>query len=145
MKPNFKTAAQLGILPEERKALIAFVEAPALGRVVSVNGHAHYYDQAHSSNQEQAETNECGTAGCVAGFIFAHARAVQGKRTLRGARNAQDYLDAACESELGDIYDWDEKPIAPLLNELFRHGEDEKLAYAKKVVVKALKTGRVDW
>lgn len=102
--PKYRTAAQLGILPEERKALIAFVNAPALGRTIALNGHAHYYDQGEAQNYTEAEENHCGTAGCVAGFVFAHARVVQGKRTLRQARDAEAPGDWIIKGVKGEFY-----------------------------------------
>lgn len=140
MTSKYKTAAQLGILPEERTALIAFVDAPALGRTIAVNGHAHYYDQGRVDSEELAEANECGTAGCVAGFVFAHVRRVQGKRSLRGARDAELYINRATD------YDYEaDGPTVPFLEEIFSQGEPQKLSHTKKVVDKALRTGHVDW
>lgn len=149
----YLTAKQLGILPEERKGLIAFVETPSLGRTLAVNGKAHLYDQGDIDNEEKAEENECGTAGCIAGFVFAHVRHVQKIKTLRSARNASDYIDAACEDKgqfEGDDSDeadwnWVEKHIAPLLADLYSEGGDRTLVEAKKVVSKALRTGKVAW
>lgn len=150
---KYKTAKQLGILPEERTALIAFASAPALGRTIALNGRAHYYDQGHAQDGEQAEENHCGTAGCVAGFVFAHARYVQGKRKLRGATNADDYISAAGDIAHHSVPDeicarpddknW--KPTVPLLYELYSEGSERKLPEAQRVVAGMLRTGRVRW
>ena len=123
---------------------------------ISVNGHAHYYDQDSAEDEKRAEENECGTAGCIAGFVFAHARHVQKKRTLRGARAARDYIrHAACIIPPG--YDQngvrvtegcdDEVPegAVPILYHLYREGGDTKLAEARKVVERMLRTGKVVW
>lgn len=136
----YKTAKQLGILPEERKALIAFVKAPFLGRTIEVNGHAHYYDQNGADNPSEAEENECGTAGCVAGYVYAHAKIVQKVRRLRGCKNADEYIGCATE-----YHDQDEEPVAPVLYHLYIEGGDHKLAEARRVVDKMLRTGRVEW
>lgn len=139
-KPKYLTAEKLGILPAERKALIAFVEAPALGRIVAVNGKAHYYDQSEVQDTWVAERNECGTAGCVAGFVFAHARHVQKLRTLRGGRSAQAYINASFAD------DKDFNPKTPLLNDLYEDGDSTRsLAEARAVVKRALTTGKVRW
>lgn len=140
---KYLTAAKLGILPEERKALIAFVDARTLGRIIEVNGHAHYYDQGHAANEWQAVENECGTAGCVAGFVFAHAKAVQGKRKLRGEDTAACYINAATDQAYDEYHNCE--PVCPLLSDLYTEGQDHKLAEARKVVYKALRTGRVEW
>lgn len=143
--PKYMTAAQLNILPAERKALIAFVQAPALGRIVSVNGKAHYYDQGHASDDEQAKVNECGTAGCVAGFVFAHALHVQGLRSLRKMRSADDYIGEACD-ERYDEETLEYEPVSELLTDLFSEGSSNRsLAEAKAVVDKMLRTGEVKW
>lgn len=127
-----KTAKGLGILPKELKALKAFVTAPALGRTVSVNGHAHYYKQNKIEIEYLAEENECGTAGCVAGFVFAHAKHVQGVRRLRGSRSATGYYNQAMDTViLRDLYG--------------QTGGTHKLATARKVVTKMLATGKVHW
>lgn len=139
-KPKYLTAAELGILPAERKALIAFVEAPALGRIVSVNGKAHYYNQGQVDIPNTAAEHECGTAGCVAGFVFAHARHVQKLKLLRGASGARGYAEAAWE------VDADDNPVCPLLSDIYAQGNNEiALAKARKVVAHALTTGKVKW
>ena len=148
---TYRSAKHLGILPEEREALIAFVKAPALGRIVSVNGHAHYYDQEHASDKDQAKENECGTAGCVAGFVFAHVSTVQGKRHLRGARNADQYIDKATHTDktdsIADYYweDDDGKPDIPVLHELYTMGGEWKLSTTRRVVDGLLRLGKVRW
>lgn len=139
-KQKYLTAEKLGILPEERTALIAFVTAPSLGCIIAVNGHAHYYDQATVDNKETAGVTDCGTAGCVAGFVFAHAQVVQKKRTLRREKSPQSYIDQACSK------DWAAgRYESPLLHSLYREGKHWKLAQAKKVVDRALRTGNVVW
>jgi hypothetical protein len=147
--PKYLTASQLGILPEERKALIAFATAPALGRTISVNGHVHYYDQGDYNDEEAAEYNECGTAGCVAGFVFAHARHVQKKRTLRGQRSVEDYFYSATEYKgqaEDDVWTGTYDPLVPLLRELYSESNsDQKLVHARKVVKRMLRTGKVNW
>jgi hypothetical protein len=141
---KYLTADQLNILPEERKALIAFANATTLGRIVSLNGKAHYYDQGVADAPEVAEENHCGTAGCVAGFVFAHARVIQGKRSLRGQRSADEYIEAAfehVENKGGEL-----TPVAPLLDELY--GESYSgwtLPDAQRVVGNMLRTGKVKW
>lgn len=139
-KPKYLTAEKLGILPEERTALIAFVTAPSLGCIIAVNGHAHYYDQATVDSKETAGMSDCGTAGCVAGFVIAHAQVVQKKRYLRNAKRPQSYIDEACSK------DWaTDRYKAPLLHSLYREARRQKLAQAKKVVDRALRTGNVVW
>tara|TARA_R110000868_G_scaffold158980_2_gene387418 strand:+ start:1079 stop:1513 length:435 start_codon:yes stop_codon:yes gene_type:complete len=141
---KYKTAKQLGILPEEHKALVAFVKAPVLGRTISVNGHAHYYDQELTNDRYTAKENECGTAGCVAGFVLAHVQNVQKKRKLRGYSTPWNYIEAAWHAP------WNEKtykhePVCPILYDLYSEVDEHKLAEARRVVDKMLKTGRVDW
>ena len=129
-KPIYLSAKQLGILPEERKALIAFVNAPALGNNIAMNGHAHHYNQGTAESDDLAEKNECGTAGCVAGFVFAHATVIQGLRSLHGQVTADGYMNSC-----GDILDG-----------LYCEGnQDIRLALARRVVDHMLKTGEVDW
>ena len=143
---KFLTASKLGILPEERKALIAFIKSPALGRTVSVNGHAHFYAQGYVNDEGTAEDNECGTAGCVAGFVFAHAKHVQGKSRLRGARSPGGYIDNACAEKLFDDEDGGVSiPKVPVLSDLYRESYDYKLTDARKVVAKFLTSGKVVW
>jgi hypothetical protein len=141
---KFKTAAQLGILPAERKAFIAFLKAPAEGRKVAVNGKTHYYDQSFVSDRDTAKAHGCGTAGCVAGFVHAHARHVQGLSSLRGARTADNYMAAACADEYPKD-DWWPVPKYPLLDALYSEGEDRTLTETRSVVRKMLRTGRVKW
>lgn len=138
-KPKYKTADELGILPEERTALIAFVEAPALGRVISVNGKSHYYAQSYVADESVAQIHECGTAGCVAGFVFAHIRYVQKKRSVRHSADAEDYANAASSIFMGEV---DKRGV---LEELFEEGQPCRLKDARKVVQHALRTGKVDW
>jgi hypothetical protein len=143
-KTKYLTAAKLGILPEERAALIAFVESPTYGRVVVVNGKGHLYDQGAVEDPDEAKRHECGTAGCVAGYVFAHARHVQGVKRLRGARDADGYIDTAWNT-VEDQRTGDEKPVVPLLHALYGEGNERKLGEARKVVAKALRTGKVKW
>ena len=141
---KYKSAKELQILPEEHKALIAFVKAPDLGRIVEVNGHAHFYDQSYADDDSTAKLAECGTAGCVAGFVFAHVKTVQKKRRLRGTVSADGYIEAACD----DNYDYLEHKythIAPLLQRLYRMAAPYKLSTAKKVVETLLRHGKVSW
>lgn len=133
-KTKYLTADQLGILPEERKALIAFLVAPSYGRVVIVNGKAHYYDQETASDPSVAKKHECGTAGCVAGYVFAHARNVQGLKRLRGAAGAQSYIDKAFDQNTGG-----------LLDHLYEEQHERTLKEARAVVERALRTGKVRW
>lgn len=146
-KAKYLTSKQLGILPEERKALIAFATAPALGRLVAVNGQAHYYDQGDVDDKDIAKEHECGTAGCVAGYVFAHARVVQKRRTLRGATTPYDYIEAAwATDETRDEYGW--KPgvaRVPVLANLYGESGERTLKEARKVVTKMLQTGKVVW
>ena len=141
---KYKTAKQLEMLPAERKALIAFVRQPTLGRIVSVNGHAHYYDQSTIDSPNTARNTECGTAGCVAGFVFAHARHVQHLKKLRNSAKASTYISHACltkyNPETGD-----EPYVAPLLAELYGESGDYKLEVARKVVKGLLQKGKVVW
>lgn len=139
---KYLTAKQLGILPEERAALIDFVKAPALGRTIALNGRAHYYDQSNVDMPDTAKESDCGTAGCVAGYVFAHARRVQKKRTLRGADSARTYIGAAQGDY--DITTGTEGP-STLFSELYGEGGDRKLPEAKRVVDKMLRTGKVLW
>lgn len=149
-KKPYLTAAKLGILPEERTALIAFIEAPALGRIISVNGHAHFYDQGSVDIQSKAEENECGTAGCVAGYVFAHAKYVQGLKKVRDARSSDGYINAAWGliaikyDEYGDVLE-EGRAVAPLLKALYEESGDMKLDSARKVVDHMLRKGEVDW
>ena len=133
-KAEYLSAKALDILPEERKALIAFVAAPSLGRNIALNGHAHHYNQGDVDDPCAARENECGTAGCVAGFVFAHATIVQGLRSLRDETCADGYLQSS--------HFWD----CHMLDNLYGEGNTEiPLAHAKKVVDQMLKTGEVDW
>lgn len=141
---KYLTAKQLGILPEERKALIAFCTAPTLGRIVALNGHAHYYDQEVA--ETEASEHECGTAGCVAGFVLAHARIVQRKHSLRGERNAESYLERAVATDAPEDEWWNEgKPLVPVLYDLYTEDDPRTLSEARSVVAKMLRTGKVKW
>ena len=148
-RPNKKpylTAKQLGILPEERTALIAFTKADHIGNAMRLNGHAHYYDQTNSNNGAQ---NGCGTSGCVAGYVFAYARHVGKKKTLRGATGPNGYISVAWGSTSGEYSEegsyMDDKPISPFLYSLYSEGEEKDVAHAQKVVDKALRTNKVKW
>lgn len=133
-KPRYLTAKALGILSEERTALIAFTKAdmPADDKVV-LNGHVHYYNQCYVEDKGIARDQECGTAGCVAGYVFEHIRVVQGQHYARNRRNASDYISAAVYSD------------SHLLSDLYRRGDTTTLVTARKVVRRALRTGTVDW
>lgn len=146
---TYKTAKELGILPEERRALIAFCKSPALGRAVALNGRSHYYRQDMVSDQDEAKQHGCGTAGCVAGYVFAHIRNVQGFKSVRGARTAEAYIERAA----GSMDPWDDErgccvvnKTIPFLHGIYSEGDDEwTLGDARRVVGRALKTGVVTW
>lgn len=141
-KKPYLTAKQLGIFPEERKALIAFVKAPSMGRVIEVDGKLHYYDQSEVDDEFVALKNECGTAGCVAGYVFAHAKSVQKLKKLRGVKSVSSYIDAAASFSNGSIDELE----SPFLTALYEQGDGSiTLTKAKIVVDKALKTGKVKW
>jgi hypothetical protein len=131
MPKKYLSSKELGILPEERKALIAFVKSPFEGNIIEVNGSSHFYDQRYTESFAEG----CKTAGCVAGYVFAHVRKVQKKNKLRGAKCAWQYFyEAALPAGKGDI-----------LEGIYSQNERVSLSKAIKVVKKALKTGKVDW
>jgi hypothetical protein len=136
-KPKYRTSAQLGILPEERKALIAFVQAPAQGGVITVDGHKHFYAQHTVQSWAAAKATGCRTAGCVAGFVWEHVTRVQRCKTLRGRYEALDYFCVCVRHEpapavfLADLYSDANWAIS--------------LVQARQVVDRALRTGKVKW
>lgn len=133
-KQRYLTAKALGILPEERTALIAFTKARTLGdSKVALNGHVHYYNQCYVEDEAVAEEKECGTAGCVAGYVFEHIHVVQRQRYVRNRISADGYISAAVYSD------------SNLLNDLYRRGDTTTLVVARKVVRTMLRTGVVDW
>lgn len=137
---KYLTAAKLGILPEERKALVAFVTKAAEGQIVALNGRKHYYDQRDVEMSFDYEEHTCGTEGCIAGYVFAHAKYIQKKRTLRAARSASDYINASWKEDyLKNI------PDVPFLYNLYREGDRRTLNKARGVVRRALTTGKVSW
>ncbi len=133
MADKFMTAKQLGIMPAERKALIAFVEAKSAGPFMETKeGALHLYDQSEVDDDFRACEHSCGTAGCIAGFNFAHMTETQGVPRPRAATDAFEYIDNAGEA-------------SPFFQELYWEGNGKTVAQAQRVVRKALQTGKVRW
>lgn len=132
-REQYLTAKQLGILPEERKALIAFAEAPRHDRIMALNGHSHYYNQLYLTGPERATAEHCGTAGCIAGYVFAHAKNVQNQATLRGSHFVHGYLD-----NVGTASD--------MLCRLYSDVQPSRtVPEAQRVVKTMLRTGKAQW
>lgn len=136
---KYLTAKQIGILPEERKALVAFVKARHSENKMRLNGGTHYYDQSFVDDPGAASEHGCGTAGCIAGYVFAHARRVQGKRSLRGARTVDSYINKAWDEDANGNF------LIPALGRLYVNGSHHLVPEAKRVVKKMLRTGKADW
>lgn len=142
-KKPYMSAKQRGITDVERKALIDFVNAPTLGQNIALNGHAHHYNQSVVDEKEQAHRNHCGTSGCVAGYVFTHAKIVQKAKKLRGAQDAKGYIHAAVN---GSIHGWVPNPeYNSVLEDLYTEGSLWKVTTTQKVVDHMLRTGKVRW
>src|SRR5208282_5384561 len=106
----------------------------------------HYYDQVQIDEPETAKEHGCGTAGCVAGYVFAHVKYVQKKRMLRGASTAHRYIRyyidpwGKIDEETGDYV-----VNRVLLNHLYSDGSPRSLDVARRVVDNMLRTGNVTW
>jgi hypothetical protein len=147
---SFMTAKALGIMPEERKALIAFIKAPHLGNNIALNGKAHHYNQSYVDNEDHAEDSGCGTAGCVAGYVFWHAKIVQKLRKLRNTNNPDAYIEIVWSenkfwSEDNEIASEKNPMYCEPLQALYDEGEEHAVEETKKVVDKFLRTGKVCW
>lgn len=143
---QYKTAKELGISSVERTALKAFAEAKVIGtRHVPLNGHFHLYDQGYidASPRSFLEARGCGTAGCVAGYVYAHVKIVQNKVKELGARSAQQYIDKAAGGGFGCFgYSDVPRPLRPLYVE---DDSSYSAQQAQGVVRKFLQTGRIEW
>jgi hypothetical protein len=144
----YKTAKQLGLLPVEREALIAFVKAPSLGNNIALNGHAHHYNQGVSDDADLASNNHCGTAGCVAGYVFHYAKIMAKMKKLRDVDNADDYIETVMLVEVQDDWDSPSWPnrnphYNPMLKKLYQEGGDKEIVKAKAAVDYMLRNGKV--
>lgn len=129
----YKTADELGVTTEEHTALIAFATAePIDGDIIPLNGRRHFYIQRFISDYVAAQNHDCGSAGCVAGYVFEHITHIQHGIRPRGALGAQGYIAHAVSENM-------------MLDDLYRFNRYVPFEQARLVVDHMLRTGGVNW
>jgi len=134
VKAPYLTAKQLDITIPEYRGLVAFVKSRFNDekKTISLNGVKHYYDQSYIESREDAEEHNCKTAGCVAGYVYAHARFIQKKRDVLGRKSAESYYSFAARN-------------FGVLRDLYTEYSHYNVSETKRVVEHLLRTGEVDW
>lgn len=132
-KAPYITADGLGITTAEHTALVAFATAePIDGNIIPLNGHRHYYIQRVVADYSAAADHDCGSAGCVAGYVFEHIIRIQRRERPRAALSAQGYIAHAVSENM-------------MLDRLYRFNQYVPFEQARVVVDHMLRTGSVEW